>query len=180
MDESQNCIRGALHHPFLTTTFILLYILSSAYTLTQLPQILIEMSTHTLAQALPALPVCWNYRSVPFLCGALLATHTALPKCDLAAFWKRKHLTFFPLLPMCLHRILSYAEYGLSTVNTPHSFWKRFTRLSELDVSRFALQWVLFFFFPNLCSAMDSFLVWHSIRENIHLQDWHLIPSLGR
>lgn len=161
----------------LCTTFFLLYILFFCIQ-TQLPQIFIEMSTHT--QALPALPVCWNYGSVPFLCGALPATHTTLPKCDLALCWKRKHLTFCPLLLMCLYRILSYAEYRLSTVHTPHSLWKRFTRLSELDISCFAFQCVLFFFFSNLCSGIDSFLLWRSIRENINLQDWHLIPSLGR
>lgn len=50
MDQCQNCIRVALHHPFpiiLSTTFILLYTLFSAYTQTKLPRILIEMSTYT-------------------------------------------------------------------------------------------------------------------------------------
>lgn len=121
MDECQNCMGSALHHPFLSTTLILLNVLFSAHKRTNRPQILTQMSTHTLTRALPSsrlpAPVCGNCGSVPFLRGALPAMHTALPKCDLAACWKRKHLTFYPLLPMCLHRNVSYAGFGLSTVS---------------------------------------------------------------
>lgn len=72
-----------------------------------------SVQTHARALVLAALPV-------PFLCGALPAAHAALAKCDLAARWKRKHLTFCPLVLRCLHRIPSFPEYGLSTACTPH------------------------------------------------------------
>lgn len=74
---------------------LLTYAFSSLHTHsdTHLPQILIEMSDHTLAQALQA---CWSYGSVPFQCGALPAVHTALPQCDLAVCWEKETFNLLP------------------------------------------------------------------------------------
>lgn len=148
-NECQNCIRSALHHPVSSTTFTQLCILLSAYTLrhTHPPQILIEMSEHTLAQALQA---CWSYGNVPFQCGALPAAHTALPQCDLAVCWEKETFNLLPFTAdvPSLNLILCWVW----TINSQHApqLTKKIQRLSELDISRF------FFpvgpFFPHICA----------------------------
>lgn len=168
-----------LHHETLTL-YTLAHSLFSTHTHTNTHYsyvlILRNAQTHTHKPS-PALSLRWNYRSVPFPHGALPATHSTLPVCDPSMCWKRKHLTYCPLLLMCSHRLSSYAEYGLSTVNTPLSLWGRLTCLLNLIFDVF-LSSVSFYSHP--WAAMDSFLLWRSIRENINLRDWHLIPSLGR
>lgn len=129
-DECQKCIRSPQHHPVPSTAFMHLHILFSAYARTHTPATdsYRNVQTHSSPPCSPPPcspsllpPGCCSYGSVPFLCGALPAAHAALAKCDLAECWKRKHLTFCPLVLMCLHRTSSFPEYGLSTVCTPHS-----------------------------------------------------------
>ena len=60
INECQNCIRGSLHHPFLSTTSIFFYILFSAYKHAQPPQTLIGTSRKPsqLPQSSETMEVC--------------------------------------------------------------------------------------------------------------------------
>lgn len=144
----------------------------------------------------PALPLVWKCRSVPFVHGKLPATHSTLPVYDPPHVLKEEAFTLLTFSADA-RWVSSYAERGPSVVNRPlclgekcwrnvsrclwkllhlmwvcgvdsHAFWKFDIFLSSVS------------FYSHLWAAMDSFLLWRSIRENINLQDWHLIPSLGR
>lgn len=155
------------------------------FTFSQKPKCIL-IHTHNQSSTIP---LCWSHKSVPFLRGALPATNSTLPVCDPWMCWKRKCLTYYPFLLML--PISSYVEYGPCTVNASLYLWGkcwknvavRLWKLRHLKQHVCSVDLVFFLsvsFYSHLQDAMDSFLLWRSIRENINLLEWHLIPSLGR
>lgn len=93
MDESQNCSSGT--SPWITHIHIYVHILRYAHS-----------HTHSHAS-----PLHWKCRSVPFLHGALPATHSTLLVCDPDMCWKGKYLTSCHFLLVPSHRVSSYVEH---------------------------------------------------------------------
>lgn len=137
---------SVLQNSIFSFIFIHLHILCFPHQFTHVICVPIEMfkHTHTAPTPLP-LPLCWNYWHVLFLCGSLPATYSTSRVCNPSVCWKRKHLTFCPLLLMCSHRISSDAEYGL-TVSLPSvtcllNYLTCFFQLC-LAIPIYALQWI--------------------------------------
>lgn len=144
------------------------------FTFSQKPKCIL-IHTHNQSSTIP---LCWSHKSVPFLRGALPATNSTLPVCDPCMCWKRKCLTYYPFLLML--PISSYVEYGPCTVNASLYLWGkcwknvavRLWKLRHLKQHVCSVDLVFFLsvsFYSHLQDAMDSFLLWRSIRENINL-----------
>lgn len=184
-------VHYSLNHPLFTLIHTHTHFLphvhphTHMFTFSQKPKCIL-IHTHNQSSTIP---LCWSHKSVPFLRGALPATNSTLPVCDPCMCWKRKCLTYYPFLLML--PISSYVEYGPCTVNASLYLWGkcwknvavRLWKLRHLKQHVCSVDLVFFLsvsFYSHLQDAMDSFLLWRSIRENINLLEWHLIPSLGR